>query len=172
LRALIGDLVDGPLRGVAIERVLDFGCGEGSTTEYLACKLPGARVLRRRPVGQRHRQREVDVRRANLEFRHEPSDVEFGDARFDLVTCFEVLEHVEDWQAARPPPAGATRANPAGVLPDREECAASRCNVGTMHNFRPGEFEFVAWSASFPTRFQLYYAGFPFYSPLFATLAS
>ena len=168
LRALIGDLVDGPLRGVAIERVLDFGCGEGSTTEYLARKLPDARVLGVDQSGSGIDSAKSTYGAPNLEFRHEPGDVVFGDARFDLVTCFEVLEHVEDWQALARRLAVATSryllvSFPTGRMRGFE------VNVGHLRNFKPGEFESFMERQGFRA-VELYYAGFPFYSPVFRDL--
>jgi 2-polyprenyl-3-methyl-5-hydroxy-6-metoxy-1,4-benzoquinol methylase len=168
LRALIGDLVDERLRGAAIERVLDFGCGEGSNTEYLARKLPAARVLGIDQSGSGIDSAKSTYGAANLEFRHEPGDIVFGGARFDLITCFEVLEHVEDWQALARRLAGATSryllvSFPTGKMRGFE------VNVGHLRNFKPGDFESFMERLGFRA-VKLYYAGFPFYSPVFRDL--
>ncbi len=165
LRALIGDLLGGRLRGAEIKRVLDFGCGEGTTTEFLGHALPAANVL-----GVDQSSSGIDCasshyRAANLEFRHQPADAVLREAAFDLVTCFEVLEHVEDWQALADRLARATSryllvSFPTGRMRDFE------VNVGHLRNFRPGEFESFIERQGFRS-VETYYAGFPFYSPLF-----
>ena len=102
---------------------------------------------------------------ANLEFRHQPGDASFGEASFDLVTCFEVLEHVEDWQALASRLAHATSryllvSFPTGRMRDFE------VNIGHLRNFRPGDFE--AFMERIGLRsVEVLYAGFPFYSPIF-----
>jgi len=165
LRALIGDLLDGQLRGVEIKRVLDFGCGEGTTTEFLARRLSAASVL-----GVDQSSSGIDCanshyRAANLEFRREPGDVVLREADFDLVTCFEVLEHVDDWQGLTSRLAHATSryllvSFPTGRMREFE------VNIGHLRNFRPGEFESFMERIGFRT-IEVFYAGFPFYSPLF-----
>ena len=165
LRALIGDLIDGRLRGAEIKRVLDFGCGEGTTTEFLARALPAASVL-----GVDQSRSGIDCANAyysaaNLEFRHEPGDAVFREDCFDLVTCFEVLEHVDDWQALTMRLTRATSrymlvSFPTGRMRDFE------VNIGHLRNFRSGEFESFMERIGFRT-VEVFYAGFPFYSPLF-----
>lgn len=168
LRALIGDFVGGPLRNAEIKRVLDFGCGEGTTTEYLARALPAAQVLGVDQSGSGIDCARSQYRAANLAFRHEPGDVAFRDASFDLITCFEVLEHVEDWQAlARQLAQASSRylmvSFPTGRMRNFE------ASVGHLRNFKPGEVESFLERLGFRV-VEVCYAGFPFYSPLFRDL--
>lgn len=170
LRALIGDHLDGTLRDAKIERVLDFGCGEGSTTAFLAHRLPNARVL-----GIDQSKSGIDCAvsnypRPNLAFRHEPEPVVLHPGDFDLITCFEVLEHAEDWQALASQLAEATSryllvSFPTGRMRDFE------VNVGHLRNFRPGEFEAFLERRGFRC-VETFYAGFPFYSPIFRDLCN
>ena len=165
LRALIADLIDGRLRGADVKRVVDFGCGEGTTTEFMARKLPSASVLGVDQSGSGIACAKSQYRAANLGFRHQPAATEFRDAEFDLITCFEVLEHVEDWQALARRLARATSryllvSFPTGRMRNFEK------NVGHLRNFRPGEFESFMERNGFRT-VEVFYAGFPFYSPLF-----
>lgn len=165
LRALIGDLIEARLRGAGIKRVLDFGCGEGTTTEFLANTLPSASVLGVDQSSSGIDCANSNYRAANLEFRHQPGDAGFRETDFDLITCFEVLEHVDDWQTLARRLAHATSryllvSFPTGRMRDFE------VNVGHLRNFRPGEFESFMERIGFRT-VEVFYAGFPFYSPLF-----
>jgi SAM-dependent methyltransferase len=72
-------------------QILDAGCGSGRTLEELVdygevfgveLNEDAAEVARNRGVGE--------VRIGRLE------DIPFEDDRFDLITCLDVLEHVED----------------------------------------------------------------------------
>lgn len=168
LRALIGDLLGGPLEHAPVARVLDFGCGEGSNTEFLAARLPNAQVV---GVDQSKSGIECAISnhdRPNLAFRHESGPLALRDGEFDLVTCFEVLEHVEDWQELARDLARATSrylmvSFPTGRMRGFE------VNVGHLRNFRVGEFESFMERHGFRS-VETLQAGFPFYSPLFRDL--
>jgi len=84
--------------GLAGKQVLDLGCGGGLLCESMAGH--GARVIGADTAAElidaaaRHA-READLA---IEYVHGGSDVLLagGEARFGLVTCLELLEHVED----------------------------------------------------------------------------
>jgi SAM-dependent methyltransferase len=168
LRALIGDLLGGALHGAPVARVLDFGCGEGSNTELLAARLPDAQVI---GIDQSKSGIECAIAnhgRPNLAFRHDSGALALRDGEFDLVTCFEVLEHVDDWQGLAHDLARATSrylmvSFPTGRMRSFE------VNVGHLRNFRVGEFESFMERHGFRT-VAAYQAGFPFYSPIFRDL--
>jgi SAM-dependent methyltransferase len=82
-------------------RVLDAGCGTGYGTETLAAA--GARSVSAIDVAQEA----VDVTRRRLGdrfaaevVRADLHELPFPDGAFDLVVCFEVIEHVEDQDGA------------------------------------------------------------------------
>jgi hypothetical protein len=103
--------------------------------------------------------------RGNLGFLCSEDLSAYPDHAFDMVTCFEVLEHVEDWRAMTRDIARVTSrfmllSFPTGRMRQFEQ------HVGHLRNFRRGQFERFASELGFRS-VSIFYAGFPFYSPLF-----
>jgi len=170
LRALIGTRLN---EATAIQNsgdVLDVGCGEGTTTNFLACHLPNSRVLGidRSDLGiQCAKER---YQRPNLNFACKEDSSTLESHRFALVTCFEVLEHVEDWRAMvlelnRLSSRYIMVSFPTGRMRSFERF------VGHLRNFRRGQFERYASSIGLEP-VGVCYAGFPFYSPLFREICN
>ncbi len=101
------------LAGLSGKTVIDVGCGGGLLTEGMAAR--GARVtgidMGKAPLGvaQLHRHESG----LDIEYRQMTAEQMAGEqpARFDVVTCLEMLEHVPD-------PAGTIRALAQLVTPD------------------------------------------------------
>ena len=121
--------------------VLDAGCGVGWGTALLAAAGP-ARLVgldidedALAEAGERTRGLNVELRRGDL------LRLPFGDRSFDLVTCFEAIEHVSDPDVALDELHRVLR--PDGVLlistPRRQP--SLRENVHHTHEYVPGEFE-------------------------------
>ncbi len=165
LRSLIGDAIVHVRE--APRSILDVGCGEGTNTALLAERFPAAEVTgcdqspaAIRVAAHRHS-------RANLAFRHAEGGDAFG-RPVDLVSCLEVLEHVDDWIAFLTNLAHCARrylllSFPTGRMRPFE------ANVGHVRNFRRGEVERVLDGLGFEP-VSIGYAGFPFYSPLYRDL--
>lgn len=142
----------------------DVGCGEGTTTTFLADLFPGATVR-----GSDFSETGIRVaarhgHRANLGFVHDPDNVAL-DSPAELVSCFEVLEHVEDWPGFLARLAGSARryllvSFPTGRMRPFE------VNIGHLRNFGVGEVEEAMRGLGFEP-VSVAYAGFPFYSPLY-----
>jgi SAM-dependent methyltransferase len=147
--------------------ILDVGCGEGTTTAMLAEMFPRATVK-----GVDFSATAIDVARRhlihpNLTYAHEPAmrgDVE----QADMICCFEVLEHVDEWHSFLGRLAAAAvryilLSFPTGRMRPFE------VNVGHLRNFQKGEVEGELGRLGFRP-LTVSYAGFPFYSPLYREL--
>jgi SAM-dependent methyltransferase len=149
----------------SVKSVLDYGCGEGTTTSALADLFPTAQI---RGVDQSNAGIECarsNYARTNLVFEFEPPSFPAPGATYDLVTCLEVLEHVPDWQTVADELCARTKryllvSFPTGRMRKFE------INIGHFRNFPPGVFESHMRSRGFQPVSRAY-AGFPLYSPIF-----
>lgn len=164
LRTLIRSQLDRVSKPETIRSVLDVGCGEGTITQAVSEWLPQAQVVGIDFSKTGISCAESRYRRDNLRFLHDETS-QMLSRRYDLVTAFEVLEHVENW-----PPFLGRIANaaqqfvlltfPTGRMRPFEK------DIGHYRNFAAGEVEqFMAEYGFEPV--SIWYAGFPFYSPLY-----
>lgn len=152
-----------------IKTMLDVGCGTGDNTYLLATLFPTAHVtgIDFSATGIEYARRTWQA--PNLEFLHDPLSESLS-AQYDLIGCFEVLEHVDNWRSFLQRMACAAQrylflSCPVGRM------RAYEVNVGHLRNFRTGEIEQFLHTITYePVRLQ--YAGFPFYSPLFRDAAN
>jgi SAM-dependent methyltransferase len=169
LRSLLRDQIRGLPNPENVKSILDVGCGEGTITHCLAQWLPHAQV-----TGVDFSETGIQCasdryREKNLRFFHDPASDELN-KRHDLVSAFEVLEHVEDWQPLLSRMAASARqflllSFPTGRMRSFE------VHVGHYRNFKKGEVEEFLSSQGFRPH-RLLYAGFPFYSPLYRELCN
>jgi SAM-dependent methyltransferase len=82
-------------RYAAGRRVLDAGCGAGYGTDLLATEAAQAVGIDVSPDAVRH---SFDTYRSALWVAASAAQLPFAPATFDLVVCFEVIEHIADWQ--------------------------------------------------------------------------
>lgn len=166
LRSLISDQISIMYNG-SVKSVLDVGSGEGTITHFIAQKLPDATVL-----GIDFSESGIECSRAsyklpNLAFEHD-LDSQSLEKKYDLVTAFEVLEHVDDWQDLLGRMAEASQTYILVSFPVGRMRPFER-NVGHVRNFKKGEVEkFLLEKGYKPT--SVFYAGFPFYNPFYREL--
>jgi SAM-dependent methyltransferase len=166
LRSLISDQISFMNRG-SVKSILDVGSGEGTITHFLAQKFPKASVL-----GVDFSESGIECARAsyhlpNLSFKHDLDSRALA-KKYDLVTAFEVLEHVEEWQDLLGRMADASKKYVLVSFPTGRMRPFER-NVGHLRNFKKGEVEeFLATKGCKPV--SVYYTGFPFYNPLYREL--
>jgi SAM-dependent methyltransferase len=152
---------------LGVRSVLDVGCGSGENLAALARTMPhlalsgvdvSAEALTlagRRAPGVRLR--ELDAQRSKL------------DERFDLVMALQVIEHLSDDVAAlRNMAAMADRW--VLVTTMRGRMRPSELAIGHLRNYSDDELRRKAASAGLEV-VDLFGWGFPFYSPLYRTVA-
>jgi len=150
--------------------VIDVGCGQGATTMMLAERLPDARV-----VGIDFSDSGIAVAnrnyaRANLSFHADQTSDRLDLERYDLATCFEVLEHVDDWTGFLQRICGASRRYVMLSFPTGR-MRAFEPSVGHLRNFARGQVEAAMSSNGYRTK-NVFYAGFPFYSPIYRDMCN
>ena len=151
-----------------IKTIIDIGCGEGTHTAFLANLFKDSEVLGVDLSDEAikwARQQYSNIK--NLNF----SQTNFNDITinsngggYDLVSSFDVLEHIEDWKEFLTNMLKLSNKYilltfPTGKMPEYEKL------YGHLRNFKRGEVEKFLYENGFK-KIKTFYAGFPFYSPL------
>lgn len=129
-------------------RVLDLGCGAGYGTAELAAQARCAIGIDASREAASHARSAYPL--ANVRFVcASATALPFADASFELVTAFEVIEHVVDWRALL---TEARRVlHPDGVFlvstPNRQYYTESRGSTGP-NPFHTHEFEYSEFQAA------------------------
>lgn len=166
-------LIDKNLKHVdnkKVKRVLDIGCGVGNKTYFLASKLPDAII-----IGSDFS--ETGINEARKYFSAKNLKYEVGDAsgtkkldKADLVTFFEVLEHVDSWTEVLGDTIKQTGAQYVMVGSPTGKRYEGGIHTGHVLHFKEGEIEKFMQKNGYKT-VKAMYAGFPFVSPIFRDLS-
>lgn len=151
-----------------VESILDVGCGEGSTLAFLRGIFGGASLagLDVSAAALAHARRVCPSATYHLGAARELP----ADSRFDLVTCIDVLEHVEEDVALLAALAALSSryvlcATVQGTMRPGEE------HIGHVRNYRVDEVQDKMRLVGLePIRTVEW--GFPFFSPIFRSLVS
>jgi SAM-dependent methyltransferase len=158
-------LIRNLLSEIDFASVLDVGCGSGTLLHLIARHFPDARTS-----GADISLVALDRARALVPGDYHLLDIgkEHLPGKYDLVLCCDVLEHVENDEAAIGTLAAMTGKYLLISVP-RGRLRASELAIGHLRNYQTGELvEKLARAGLSPRRIVEW--GFPFYSPLYRSL--
>jgi trans-aconitate methyltransferase len=163
-RRILARLLD----GLAFTSLLDVGCGEGSALGYLHARYPDVRLAGIDVSAEAVAQARSACPWARFTV-GDFSAVPAGE-QHDLVTCFDVLEHVEDDVGFLRDLATVSRrhvfcATVQGRMRPEERA------IGHVRNYSRGELQRKMGEVGL-TAVRTVEWGFPFYSPLFRSTVS
>ncbi|MCL2819440.1 MAG: class I SAM-dependent methyltransferase [Oscillospiraceae bacterium] len=149
----------------SVNSILDVGCGEGSKSVFLKSRFRNASVL-----GIDFSASGIDIAKkreneSGLQFKLvDVSDESVWGEKYDLISAFELLEHIEDWKALIDKFAAQSSkfillSFPVGRMRKYES------KLGHVRNFKRKEVEAYLAIKNFKP-VDVYYAGFPFFSPI------
>lgn len=153
-----------------VKKVLDLGCGVGNKTYFLANKLPNAKV-----IGSDFS--ETGINEARKSYSAKNLQYEVGDAsglkktdKADLVTFFEVLEHVDSWTEVLGDTIKKTGAKYIMIGSPTGKRYEGGIHTGHVLHFKEGQIEEFMEKNGYKS-VKVMYAGFPFVSPIFRDLS-
>ncbi len=152
----------------SVKSVADIGCGVGNKTATMAKYFPKAKVVgydfSKAGIEAAINYHKIKSGIKNLNF--ETSDVTSSKSnkRFDLITAFDFLEHIEDWQDITKKLININNrymiiSSPVGRMRPYE------VHIGHVRNFKKDEIETFMEAQGYKT-VKRFYAGFPFHSPI------
>lgn len=153
-----------------VKTVLDVGCGGGNVTHKLGCLFSAAKVKGIDLSSEGIKCAKRNYKKENIEYIFDEENDNLKKFKYDFISCFEVLEHVEEWEELLTEISKSAQryimlSFPTGRMRSFES------NKGHVRNFKKGEVEsFLEMKGFYPI--EIYYAGFPFYSPVYRELCN
>jgi len=169
LRSLLVDVTH-DIAPEQVVTILDVGCGEGTNTAFLAEVFAHADITGIDFSSEGIRIANMHYAREKLHFRFDDESFVLKNYQFDLITSFDVLEHIHDWQAFLIDMSNAANkyillAVPTGKMRPFE------IKVGHLRNFKSNEIESFLAARGWRVK-EAFYAGFPFYSPIYRDICN
>lgn len=153
-----------------IDTVLDIGCGDGATTYFLAQQLSDSKVYGIDISETGIERAKKTYQRDNLFFELD-TELESLKKRYDIITAFGVIEHIEEWQQVLMRITESAQKFLLFTFPTGRMRRPHEVNIGHFRNFKKNEMEkFLAMHNFAPL--DIFYAGFPFYSPFYRDLCN
>jgi len=165
-KSMLNELPEKCVRSVA-----DIGCGLGLKTATMAKHFPNAKVHGydfSKPGIDAAKRKFKDLQ--NLHFATKDITASKTKEKYDLITGFDLLEHIEDWEGLTKKLIEANNrymliSSPVGRMRPYE------VHIGHVRNFKKGEIEEFMESQGYKT-LKTFYAGFPFHSPILRNLTN
>jgi len=154
----------------SISTVADIGCGVGNKTAFMARHYSDADVYGYDFSKEGIQAASKYHTEKNVRFATEDITLSKYKKKYDLITAFDVLEHIDDWQTLTKKLIGVNNkymliSSPIGKMRPYE------VHIGHVRNFKIGEIEDFMEKNGY-SKIQTYYAGFPFYSPILRNLTN
>jgi trans-aconitate methyltransferase len=149
------------LEGLSFNSVLDVGCGTGVLLQHILEQYPHTQL-----TGSEYSSQGIDVARARLpkaRFCSMDLGLENLGRQFDLVTCIDVLEHVDDDRAALANLLAMTRKYMLLSVPLGPLFKTEARRMGHVHGYSRAELEDKIQAAGFEIVKSIQW-GFPFYN--------
>lgn len=161
-----------PMDKNKVKRVADIGCGVGNKTAYMADVFPKASV-NGFDFSKEGIEAAIKIHaksRSNLHFATKDITKAKHDQPYDLITAFDVLEHIDDWhkltkELIKVNSRYMLLSSPVGEMRPYE------VHIGHVRNFKKREIEDFMEKNGYKT-VKTFYAGFPFYSPILRNLTN
>lgn len=150
-----------------IQSIADIGCGEGSNLYFLRTQFPKAKLF-----GFDLSNTALESAKTNLDIDFSVLDIqtEIPDKKFDLVFCSDVVEHLENDNAALENMKLCTKKY-ALIATVQGRMRRNETSIGHVRNYAYGELRQKIESAGFKV-LQVVEWGYPLYSPLFRDIIS
>jgi 2-polyprenyl-3-methyl-5-hydroxy-6-metoxy-1,4-benzoquinol methylase len=149
------------MKRITFKSVLDAGCGTGVLLQQILNKYPDSQL-----IGSEYSPQGLEFAKKRLpqgEFHVLDLSKEHLEKQFDLITCIDVLEHIQDDRAALKNLLAMTKGHMILSVPIGPLFKAEVDRMGHVHGYGRAELEQKIQQAGFEI-VQVIQWGFPFYN--------